>query len=189
MTHPLHALLDQVNHLKQLPRTGWLLANVSQPESVADHTTATAILALFLAETVNRDLAANGLTAPLDVSKVVRLALLHDLAESELTDLPKRAALLLGEAAKHRAEAQAMGQILAGLPDAEGYLALWSEYDGGSTPEARLVKDADKLEMVHQALAYARRGHANLDEFVQDHLWRYAASRSLFADLIFPSSS
>ncbi|MBP7963356.1 MAG: HD domain-containing protein [Caldilineaceae bacterium] len=181
--HPLHALLDQVNHLKQLPRTGWLLANVSQPESVADHTAAMAILTLFLAETVNGALAENGLAAPLDVSKVVRLALLHDLAESELTDLPKRASQLVGADAKHRAEAKAMSQILAGLPDADGYLALWSEYDAGETPEARLVKDADKLEMVHQAKAYARRGHLNLDEFWQGHEWNFPASRDLFVDL------
>ena len=181
--HPLHALLDQVNHLKQLPRTGWLLANVSQPESVADHTAAAAILALFLAETVNQDLAANGLSVPLDVSKVVRLALLHDLAESELTDLPKRSSELLGAEAKHQAEATAMGQILADLPQADGYLALWSEYDAGETPEARLVKDADKLEMVHQAGAYARRGHRNLDEFSQGHRWHFPASARLFAAL------
>lgn len=181
--HPLHSLLDQVNHLKQLPRTGWLLANVSSPESVADHTAATAILALFLAETVNGALTENGLTAPLDVSQVVRLALLHDLAESELTDLPKRASQLVGADAKHRAEAQAMGQILAGLPQADGYLALWSDYDAGETPEARLVKDADKLEMVHQAQVYAQRGHRNLDEFWQGHVWHYPASRELFIDL------
>ena len=182
--HPLHALLDQVNHLKQLPRMGWLLANVSNPESVADHTAAAAILALFLAETVNGALAENGLDAPLDVSKVVRLALLHDLAESELTDLPKRASQLVGADVKHRAETKAMGQILAGLPDGDGYLALWSEYDAGETPEARLVKDADKLEMVHQAQAYARRGHQNLDEFSHGHTWNYLTSRTLFIDLI-----
>lgn len=182
--HPLHALLDQANHLKHLPRTGWLLAKVSNPESVADHTTAAAILALFLAETVNRDLTENGLTAPLDISRVVMLTLLHDLAESALTDLPKRSSELIGAEAKHRAELQAMSTILAELPNRNYYVTLWAEYDQGSTPEARLVKDADKLEMVHQALSYEQRGQRNLDEFWTGHVWYYAASRALFAEMV-----
>ncbi len=184
--HPLHALLDQVNHLKHLPRAGWLLAKVSGPESVADHTTATTILALFLAEMVNQDLMDNGLTTPLDIPRVVTLALLHDLAESVLTDLPKRSSQLLGADVKHGAESQAMTQILADLPNAAYYLDLWGEYDAGITPEARLVKDADKLEMVHQALSYAQRGHTNLDEFWTGHVWHYAATRTLFAQLMAP---
>ena len=62
--------LTHVSHLKQLPRTGWLFANVSQPESVADHTCGMALLALMLAEQVNVDWATLALTAPLDVGHV-----------------------------------------------------------------------------------------------------------------------
>jgi putative hydrolase of HD superfamily len=117
------------------------------------------------------------------VGRTVGLALIHDVAESVVTDLPKRSGELIGPKIKHRAEYQAMEQILADLPNRDDYLDLWSEYDAGITPEARLVKDADKLEMVHQALAYERRGHINLGEFWQGHVWHYAASRDLFAQL------
>ncbi len=177
---PLRHLLDQANLLKRLPRTGWLLAGVPRPESIADHSFGVGVLALFLAEWVNQDPAGEGLERPLDVGRVVILALLHDLAESMLTDLPKRTSQLLGQEAKHRAEEAVMARLLAPLPGGAAYQELWAEYDAGSSPEARLVKDADKLEMVHQAIQYARQGVQGLDEFRQGHGWHYRASQLFF---------
>ncbi|MDQ3248112.1 MAG: HD domain-containing protein [Chloroflexota bacterium] len=180
----LLSLLNQANHLKQLPRTGWLFAGVSPVESVADHSFAVALLALFLAETVNATWATQGLAAPLVIEHVIQIALVHDLAESMLTDLPKRSADLLGRSAKHAAEAHAIAHLLTLLPNANFYQQCWTDYARGATPEARLVRDADKLEMVHQALCYARRGQTNLDEFWQGHTWHYAASAALFGELL-----
>ncbi len=177
------SLLDQINHLKQLPRTGWLLAGVAPVESIADHSFAVTILALGLVETINADLAAYALDKPLDADRVIKIALVHDLAESILTDLPKRSTDLLGRAVKHAAEARALAHLLADLPNGDFYQLLWAEYANNSSPEARLVHDADKLEMVHQALCYERRGQHNLEEFWQGHSWQYAVSRTLFEHL------
>lgn len=179
----LLSLFRTANHLKSLPRTGWLFAGVVHPESLADHTCLVAIYALFLAEAVNADPAAQGVTSPLNVERVLALALLHDLAESVLTDLPKRSAEALGAEAKHGAEAHIIAGLLADLPRGEHYTALWQEYDDASTPEARLVKDVDKLEMVLQSLRYGERGHTNLDEFRAGHSWHYPISRSLFEEM------
>ena len=175
--------LDHANLLKRLPRTGWLLAGVQPCESVADHTCATALLALSLAATINAEPAAHGLARPLDMGRVVTLTLLHDLAESVLTDLPKRSSVLLGADVKHAAEARALVALTDGLAGGADFLALWGEYDAASTPEAQLVRDADKLEMVHQALQYEQRGQRNLDEFWQGHRWHYEVSATLFACL------
>jgi putative hydrolase of HD superfamily len=176
--------LDQINDLKQLPRTGWLLAGVVQPESVAEHTLATTLLALALAETINEDWSAEGLAAPLQVALVVRIALVHDLAESSLTDLPKRSTELLGRSIKHSAEARAIRQLFDALPNGKLYVDSWDAYVADASPEARLVHDADKLEMVHQALRYEARGQRNLAEFWQGHDWHFDASRRLFAQLV-----
>ena len=177
----LASLLDHANDLKQLPRTGWLLAGVNPVESVADHSFGVALLTLLLAQIVNGDWQAEALLQPLEIDRAVQLALIHDLAESLLTDLPKRSTELVGVQGKHDAEEKAMRDLFQGVAGSDSYLTLWMEYDSASTPEARLVKDADKLEMVHQALRYEARGQANLDEFWQDHRWHYAASGSLFA--------
>ena len=69
------------------------------------------------------------------------------------------------------------------LPDGALYFELWREYAAASSPEARLVRDADKLEMVHQALHYARRGHRTLDEFWAGHRWFYGLSATMFETL------
>ncbi|MCB0112955.1 MAG: HD family hydrolase [Caldilineaceae bacterium] len=167
-----------------MSRTGWLLAGVADAESIADHTTGVAVLALFLAECVNTDPVGQGLTHPLDVAAVTHLALIHDLAESVLTDLPKRAAARLSEQVKHDAEAAIIKDVLGALPNAPHYLELWRCYVDASTPEARLVKDVDKLEMVAQALRYSARGQRNLDEFWEGHRWFYPLCQQLYDSLL-----
>lgn len=177
------AILGYVQALKQLPRTGWLLGGVPSPESVADHTLGTALLAHTLAHVVNDDVDAQGLDAPLDVGRVTMIALVHDLAESVMTDLPKRTSAVLGAEVKHRAEERVLVKIGSQLACGDELLTLWREYDGSLTPEARLVRDADKLEMVYQALAYERSGNTNLGDFWRGHRWHYPASEALFARL------
>ena len=183
MSAPLVNFLTHTTALKQLPRAGWLFAGVPSPESIADHTAATALLALMLAEAINVDPAAAGLEHALDTGRVARLALVHDLAESVTTDLPHRSVELLGEAVKQSAEEQAIAQVFADLPSGDGYRALWAEYAARSSPEARVVKDADRLEMMQQALAYERAGNRGLGEFWQEYRWFYSASARLYAAL------
>jgi putative hydrolase of HD superfamily len=176
-------LLHAAATLKVLPRTGWLFAGVAQPESVADHSWSTALLALTMTSAVNRNLAANGLVEPLDAGRVAQIAVVHDLAESVVTDLPRRATALLGKNVKHQAEAQAMTTLLEGVPYV-AFMELWREYSDQSTPEGRLVHDADKLEMIHQALFYERAGNRNLGEFWQEYQWFYQVSEAMYAALV-----
>ena len=180
---PLLLYVEHVNALKRLPRTGWLLNGVLPCESVADHSLGVALLALALAETVNAEWEAEGLQRSLDVGRVITIAVVHDLAESLLTDLPKRSTQLLGKAAKHAAEAEAMRAILLPLHNGEVYVRLWEEYNSAASPEAKLVRDADKLEMMHQALVYERAGNRSLQEFWEAGDWHYAVSRRMYADL------
>lgn len=182
-TPSLLPLLTHLQALKHLPRTGWLLAGISQPESVAEHSFLMSWLALLLAEQVNSSYVTQGLTQPLDLGKVAHIALVHDVAESILTDLPKRSTDLLGKATKYQAEATAMQQLFQQMPNSAYYIGCWQEYADGATPEGRLVRDADKLEMIHQALCYEQNGQRNLAEFWQAHAWHYPASQNLFEEL------
>ncbi|GAB4208508.1 MAG: HD domain-containing protein [Roseiflexaceae bacterium] len=153
------ALLELYHHaltLKLTPRAGWLQRGVAQPESVAEHSFGVALLALLAGD-----------AAGLDRGKILAIALLHDLAEATLGDLPASARRLFGAEAKHAAERRAMEELLAALPE-PGYQALWDEYARGSSPEARLVKGLDRIEMLVQALAYERAGSRALDEFWAD---------------------
>lgn len=179
----LFTLLNQANHLKRLPRAGWLFAGIVNGESVADHSYMTALTVFFLGEVVNQSWVAESLEEPLNLGKAVTIALIHDLAECVVTDLPKRATDLIGKSVKHGAEEEALSQLVLGLPNGDEALRLWQEYAKSASPEARLVKDADRLEMVLQAYRYEAQGHPNLSEFWHDHDWFYRSSQELFHQL------
>lgn len=180
-------VLERINELKRVPRSGWLFAGIRTPESVADHTCATALLAMCLAEAVNREPEAVGMSRSLDVGKVVQLALLHDFAESVLTDLPLRAAQVLSRPVKHAAEAQVMENVFGSENGASAaipmVIPLWREYRDQLTPEARLVHDADRLDLVYQALTYEQQGQRNLNDYWENLEWHFDLSAQLFAEI------
>ncbi|NLE77061.1 MAG: HD domain-containing protein [Chloroflexi bacterium] len=169
--------LMTANRLKLLQRQGWAMRGVPQPENVAAHSHGMALVALALAESCGQ---------ALDREKVLTMALLHDLAEATLTDIPEPAVRLLESGAKQRAEEQAMDQLLGGLPGGQRLRSLWQEFEEASSPEGRLVRDADRLELMLQAYAYEKAGQRSLDEFWETmaaNHWNYPISETLFAGL------
>lgn len=175
----LSVFLDAAT-LKRIPRSGWLLRNVPQAESVAEHSYGVAMMTLTLVDVLNNS---GALTGPLDAGRALSIALLHDLAESRITDLPGPALRFLDPQAKSRAEAAAIAEILRPLPSAETFGALWREFEDASTPEGRLVCDADKLEMMVQCLRYEHAGVRGLDEFWaygDRYAWHYPLCAGLY---------
>jgi putative hydrolase of HD superfamily len=64
--------------------------------------------------------------------------------------------------------------------------ALWQEFEDHSSVEGRLVRDADKLEMMVQCLRYEQAGCKGLEEFwhaIDRHSWHYDISAELYARL------
>jgi putative hydrolase of HD superfamily len=139
--------------LKRIPRTGWLLQGVSlgDVESVADHTSRTSMISMILAKLLD----AKGITV--NRLKVVEMALLHDLSEALILDIDQRTAKLLGEDLKGKAEKSAELVLLKELPEylKDPYLKLLQEFHTGKTLEARIVKTADKIEMICQSIEYS----------------------------------
>lgn len=166
--------------LKRTPRTGWGMRGVPHVESVAEHSFGVAFVALVLADALEDD------GHRLDLERVLVMAVLHDLAEVRLTDLPMSARRLISDEAKSQAEESAMAELLAPLPGARRWRAQWQEFEERSSPEGCLVRDADKLEMMVQCLAYERAGSRGLDEYWQrmdEHTWHYPLSAGLYAQL------
>ena len=94
---------------------------------------------------------------PLDVSKCVLLALAHDVAEAIVGDIaPGDGVSKADKADREAAAMEEIGRMLGGGPVAARLGALFAEYEAGETPEAVLVKDLDKVEMVLQAGEYER---------------------------------
>jgi putative hydrolase of HD superfamily len=99
----------------------------------------------------------------LDTNRVIRLALLHDFGEIYAGDIIP--ADEISRVEKVRREQEGVAQVLAKLPQGERYLALWAEYEQQRSPEARFVRQIDRLEMALQASVYEQQGLADLSEF------------------------
>src|SRR5690606_13145242 len=146
----------EFSHLKQLYRQGWLHRGI-QPaacESVAEHTFCMAVLAMLLADQYFR---------ALDSSRVLRMALLLGIGAVYGGDIIPGEGVAKEE--KQRLEREAVRRIFQGLPNGDQYLAAWDEFEQGETPEARLVKQVDRLEMALQASVYEHMGYGRLQEF------------------------
>ena len=94
---------------------------------------------------------------PLDVSKCILLALAHDVAEAIVGDIaPGDGVSKAEKAAREEAAMEEITRMLGGGPAASALAAAFREYEAGESPEALLVKDLDKVEMVLQAGEYER---------------------------------
>lgn len=139
--------------LKRIRRAGWWHAGVRDPESVAEHSMRAAQLAAVIAAEENAD--------PL---RAAFLALWHDTQEVRTGDLPHTAREHVSKPdARRITEAQT-----ASLPTASQKLirAAVDEYETGESPEALCARDADKLEMLLQALEYRDIGVARVDGWI-----------------------
>jgi putative hydrolase of HD superfamily len=154
----LAEMCERIAALKLLPRTGWLQRGVAAAESVADHSFGVALLALLVGDSV----------AGVDRGRLLAIALLHDLSEVLVGDLPASARRLIGAEVKREAERAALAELVAAFPARAEYMALWEEYTSGASREARLVKALDRIEMLAQTLSYERAGSRTLDEFWRD---------------------
>jgi putative hydrolase of HD superfamily len=155
------ATLIELQRLKRLERTGWTLRGLPNgTESVASHSFGVCATAMMLADEVK----SRGLE--IDGERVIRMALLHDWAETRVGDLPKTATGYFGAEARKSAETLAFADIVAGAgPAGTAYKDLYLEYEQRSSLESRLVKAADVIDLLVQAYALERAGAKGLDEF------------------------
>ena len=153
--------LIELQRLKRLDRTGWTLRGLPNgTESVAAHSFGVSVTAMLLAD----KFVAQGVSV--DVEKVLRIALLHDWAETRVGDMPRTATLYFGSDARKQAETAAFSDVVGGIDAAKDlYANLYAEYEHRSSLEARLVKAADVLDLLVQVLALERAGARGLDEF------------------------
>ena len=151
--HTLDALLG-LQPLERLPRTGWILAGVREPETIAAHVLGTAQLALALLP---------GIAPPLDPTRTLAMALVHDAPEARSGDLPRAAAARLPRGAKRAMEEAIAADLLADL----GPLArsAWREFAERATREARFVRVCDGLQLGVRLIGYLRAGAGGLGEF------------------------
>ncbi|KAM6579686.1 hypothetical protein CsatA_003460 [Cannabis sativa] len=149
--------LSLCHRLKTTKRAGWVKRDVKDPESVADHMYRMGVMALIAKDIpgVDRD-------------KCIKMAIVHDIAEAIVGDITPSDGVSKTEKSRREREAlDQMCKLLGGGSRAEEIGELWMEYEQNSSPEAKIVKDFDKVEMILQALEYENEQGKDLDEFFQ----------------------
>lgn len=154
--HPIIRFFFEYTNLKRLYRQGWLQRDIPKEvvESVADHSFSIALLAYVIAEEY---------LPRLDSSKVMRMALMHDLGEVHAGDITPSDNVPIEK--KAQAEWDSINRLFSNFTHGDNYLSLWREFEEGSSDEAVFVGEIDKLEMALQASVYEHGGFANLDDF------------------------
>ncbi len=165
--------LIEVGKLKGKKRRGWLIHGIKDAETTSEHIFHLAILVWVL-----------GKNRKLNLEKVIKMALIHDLCEVYSPDLTSYDAAAIKEKGrvtindvltikpitgrpttnqrkkmekvKQILEKRAMKKILSKLsPNLKKEINdLWLDYENGITAEGRFVKQADRIINLLQGLEY-----------------------------------
>ncbi len=156
------AFFTLLGKMKRIGRRGWNLRGIETPETIADHSYRTAVLAYYYAEKFG-----------LDVAKTVGLALLHDINEVETGENPGDKFSAISKEKKIRDGQASLKKITFGLPKAiaKKYSEMWADENLRKGKEASIARDVNKLELAFQALDYELAGHPG--ERLDD-MWAHA---------------
>ena len=148
-------------------------------ENDAEHSWHLCLCAIVLAEHAN--------TPDLDLLRVLRMLILHDLVEIDAGDTFAYDTARMAD--QHAREARAADRIFGLLPDEQGreFRNLWDEFEARTTPEAKFAAAVDRFQPMllncrTDGAAWRRHGvthdrvvarNRHIDEGC-DELWRYA---------------
>jgi putative hydrolase of HD superfamily len=131
-------LVDAIQALKNMSRTGWMQHGLRIAESVAEHSFESALLALELAS-----------AAGMNAERAATLALVHDVPEAIMGDMPKWSSERV-----RRIDEEAMREIKS---DKIG--ELFREFEEGRSNEAKIARLCDLLATNIQARRYMKQGY------------------------------
>ena len=164
------AFLREAERLKDVLRSGF--TSQGRPESTAEHSWRLALMALVFADQLEG----------LDLARVLKLCVVHDLGEAIHGDIPAiHQHAHPGKSAQERADLHTLTRDLDPALRAE-IIALWDEYEAGATPEAQAVKAFDKLETILQHNQGANPPDFDY-AFNLDYGRRHTGTQPLFAQL------
>ncbi|MCJ8139460.1 HD domain-containing protein [Falsirhodobacter halotolerans] len=134
------AFLQEADRLKTVLRAS-RLADGSRHENTAEHSWHVTLFAMVLADQA---------PAGVDLNRVLRMLILHDLVEIDTGDVP----LHFGDGTAHdaqtEAETRAAERLFGLLPDdqRDAFLDLWLEFEASTTADAMFAKSLDRLPPV-----------------------------------------
>lgn len=134
--HDIVDFLEQAGDLKTTLRFG---SSLKSRESAASHSWRVALMSFLLAEELG---------IKVNLNKVIKLALVHDIAEAITGDVDAVDIMnnKVSKEAKRNAEYKAIKTLTHKFSFGNTIKSLWDEYDAHKTKEAKFVKAVDKIE-------------------------------------------
>ncbi|HEY2379862.1 MAG TPA: HD domain-containing protein [Terriglobia bacterium] len=137
----------EIDKLKTILRRTYLI-HADRAENTAEHSWHLALGAIVLAEHANE---------PVDVARVVKMVLVHDIVEIDAGDTYFYDAV--GALDKPEREDAAAERLFGILPEDQGneLRALWQEFEAGNTPDARFALALDRfMPQLHNYYTHGR---------------------------------
>jgi len=144
----------ELGNLKRVKRSGWWLAGVENPETIAEHNARAAVIAYILAKLESAN-----------AEKAALMCLIHDIPEVRTSDIHKVGTRYIDSKS---AERKAMEEQLKGIHEFSELLSLLEEFQAKETKEAIIAKDADYLECFLQAKEYYDIGYKEAREWMRN---------------------
>lgn len=162
--------LIKVNKLKEVIRTGWIIWRIKNPETIAEHTFRVCFLSWLLGAKKN-----------LNIKKIIKIALFHDLCEVYAGDIPPlfyyqnldiwkkedEKILMKGirlskrekekrAKIKFKKEKKGLLKLILCLREnlKKEIFHLWMDQEKGFSREGRFVKQVDWIENLIQSIEY-----------------------------------
>jgi putative hydrolase of HD superfamily len=134
------AFLTEADRLKSVMRAT-TLCDGSRRENTGEHSWHIALYAMVMAEHANR---------PINIDRVIKMLLIHDLVEIDAGDVPIHSAAARDPAAQDAEEQAAADRIFGLLPQdqAASFRALWDEFEAAATDDAIFAKSIDRVQPV-----------------------------------------
>ena len=144
---PIAKYIFEAGMLKRVARSGWWAEKIKCPESVADHSFRTAVIAFILAKLEGMD--------DTKANRICTAAVFHDMHETRLLDLNKITAkyIEITKELERKVEKEQVKEIEPKLRDSILKILDLNEN------EEQILKDADYLECAFQAKEYADIGY------------------------------
>ncbi|PWY66044.1 hypothetical protein BO94DRAFT_540730 [Aspergillus sclerotioniger CBS 115572] len=174
-THPEHAppppeensaspipFFHLLERLKTTKREGWRRFGINSGESISDHMYRMSVMTM---------LAPPSLASRLNLPHCMKMALIHDMAESLVGDITPVDNVDKPEKARREAAVMdyiansLLGGVPGGMLTGQEILKVFNEYEANETLEAQFVHDVDKMELLLQMVEYERANSIDLSEF------------------------
>ncbi|MEZ8823154.1 HD domain-containing protein [Vibrio amylolyticus] len=130
------ALVIELDQLKSVLRRSRVKSAQGRLENSAEHSWHVALMAILMEEHANE---------PVDIARVVKMLLLHDIVEIDAGDtFVYDVAASLEQEEK---ELKAAQRLFAMLPSDQGgeLMAIWSEFESAASADARFAKALDRI--------------------------------------------